>query len=222
MNMSKTLALIHTSATLVPLFEDLVKEYLSHIDLKVFTIVDDSLIKNTIAKNKLTANTQKRLINYIISAEEAGADYIMVTCSSVGPAVEMAEKLVSVPVLRVDLPMADQAVNSGSKIGVLATLPTTLAPTTDLVKRRAIALDKQIEINAKLCTGAFEALRRGEPQTHDEIVAKALLELAQSVDVIVLAQASMARVVNQLDEQLKTVPILGSPVIAMNYLANIL
>ena len=153
MNMSKTLALIHTSATLVPLFEDLVKEYLSHIDLKVFTIVDDSLIKNTIAKNKLTANTQKRLINYIISAEEAGADYIMVTCSSVGPAVEMAEKLVSVPVLRVDLPMADQAVNSGSKIGFLATLPTTLAPTTDLVKRRAIALDKQIEINAKLCTG---------------------------------------------------------------------
>lgn len=220
--MSKTLAFIHTSATLVPLFEDLKQQYLSDKNINLINIVDDSLIKNTIARNKLTPDTQKRLVQYIASAEEAGADFIMVTCSSVGPAVELAESLVAVPVLRVDQPMADVAVVSGSKIGVVATLPTTLEPTTDLVKRRAIALNKSVEITSKLCEGAFEALMGGQPKIHDQKVSEALIELTKSVDVIVLAQASMARVVNQLDEQYKKKPILASPVIAMEYLAKIL
>ncbi len=220
--MSKTLAFIHTSATLVPLFEDLKQQYLSDKNINLINIVDDSLIKNTIARNKLTPDTQKRLVQYIASAEEAGADFIMVTCSSVGPAVELAESLVAVPVLRVDQPMADVAVVSGSKIGVVATLPTTLEPTTDLVKRRALALNKAVEITSKLCEGAFEALMGGQPKIHDQKVSEALIELTKSVDVIVLAQASMARVVNQLDEQYKKKPILASPVIAMEYLAKIL
>ncbi|HTG57427.1 MAG TPA: aspartate/glutamate racemase family protein, partial [Niabella sp.] len=122
----KTLGLIHTSATLVPVFDELCKKYLPGV--KVFNIVDDSLIKNTIACGELTPQTSKRVVNYANSAEEAGADYIMFTCSSIGPAVETSATLAGVPVLRVDQPMADKAVASGTKIGVVATLPTTLEP----------------------------------------------------------------------------------------------
>ena len=43
---TKTLGLIHTSATLVPGFAELCANYLPGI--KTFNIVDDSLIKNTI------------------------------------------------------------------------------------------------------------------------------------------------------------------------------
>ena len=46
----------------------------------------------------------------------------MVTCSSIGPAVEAGAKLMGVPVLRVDQPMADIAVQTGKRIGVIATL----------------------------------------------------------------------------------------------------
>ncbi len=216
----KTLGLIHTSATLVPVFQDLISEYLADKDLKVFNIVDDSLIKNTIERNQLTEDTSRRVVDYVGSAEEAGADYIMVTCSSIGPAVEASASLTGVPVLRVDQPMADQAVSIGTKIGVVATLPTTLAPTSDLVVRRAQAAGKEIEVTAKLCEGAFEALMGGAPEKHDEMVAAALKELSTQVDVIVLAQASMARVVGQLSEEDKKVPILASPPIAMEFLAK--
>ncbi len=218
--MKKKLAFIHTSATLVPVFQELVDQHLADKDLTVFNIVDDSLIKNTIERGALTQNTSKRVVDYVRSAVSAGADYIMVTCSSIGPAVETAAALTKIPVLRVDQPMADMAVALGTKIGVVATLSTTLEPTSDLVRRRAIVAGKKIELTAQLCEGAFEALMGGKPEVHDAMVAAALKELAQKVDVIVLAQASMARVVGQLAEEDKKVPILASPGIAVEYLAK--
>lgn len=218
--MTKTLGLVHTSATLVPVFQELCKQYIPHVN--VFNIVDDSLIKQVINRGELRADTARRVVNYAGSAESAGADYIMFTCSSIGAAVEAAADLTQVPVLRVDQPMADQAVATGSRIGVIATLPTTLAPTSDLVQRRAAVAGKNIQLKAVLCEGAFEALMGGNPALHDTMVAKALKELSTQVDVIVLAQASMARVVDTLSESEKIVPILASPPIAMAYLATVL
>jgi Asp/Glu/hydantoin racemase len=145
----------------------------------------------------------------------------MVTCSSIGVAVETSAELTEVPVLRVDQPMADLAVQTGKKIGVVATLPTTLAPTSDLVKRRAVAVGKEIELTSRLCEGAFEALMGGNADKHDEMVAKALIELSQQVDVIVLAQASMARVVDTLSEDDRKVPILSSPALAVQHIAEL-
>lgn len=217
---AKTLGLIHTSATLVPVFQQLCKELLPGIN--VFNIVDDSLIKDVINRGELTSQTARRVVDYVGSAEAAGADHILVTCSSIGAAVETAASLTKVPVLRVDQPMADLAVQSGKRIGVVATLPTTLGPTSDLVKRRAALLGKEIELTSKLCEGAFEALMNGDTATHDTMVAKALKELSSHVDVILLAQASMARVVDGLAEEDKRIPIIASPPQAIKYLASIL
>jgi Asp/Glu/hydantoin racemase len=122
----------------------------------------------------------------------------------------------------VDQPMADKAVQLGYRIGVIATLSTTLDPTSDLVKRRASIAGKEIELKAVLCDGAFDALMSGDAATHDIKVGDALKQLMNEVDVIVLAQASMARVVETLTDAEKKVPILASPPIAMEYLATIL
>jgi Asp/Glu/hydantoin racemase len=216
----KTLGLIHTSATLVPIFQQLCTEHLPHI--KTFNIVDDSLIRNVIHCGELTPATARRVVDYVGSAEAAGADYIMVTCSSIGAAVEASAILTKVPVLRVDQPMADRAVQSGKTIGVIATLPTTLQPTSDLVRRRAMAAGKEIKLVSHLCEGAFDALMSGDAATHDKMVAAALKDLVNKTDVILLAQASMARVVDTLDAADKKVPILASPSIAVQYLSTIL
>lgn len=215
-----TLGLIHTSATLVPIFQQLCSQNLPGVN--VFNIVDDSLIKDVIDKGKLMPGTARRVVNHVASAEAAGADQILVTCSSIGRAVEAAAALVSVPVLRVDQPMADLAVSTGRRIGVVATLPTTLEPTSDLVRRRAQAAGKEIELTSRLCEGAFEALMGGNAALHDEMVANALRELSIQVDVILLAQASMARVVDTLTEAEKAVPIVASPPQAIRHLATIL
>jgi Asp/Glu/hydantoin racemase len=204
---------------LVPLFQQLSNEFLEGIE--TFNIVDDSLIKDVIKKGKLMPNTASRVVSHVKLAESAGADVILVTCSSIGVAIETAATLATVPVIRVDQAMADEAVQIGNKIGVIATLPTTLEPTSDLVRRRAELAGKNPTITSKLCEGAFEALMSGEAPKHDEMVAKALKELMKEVDVIVLAQASMARVVDGLSAEEKLVPILASPAIAMKKLAEL-
>jgi len=216
----KTLSLIHTSATLVPVFQQLCRAKLPNVD--TFNLADDSLIKDVIAHGALTPKTAWRVAEHIHSAEVAGADYILVTCSSIGPAVEAAAPLTGVPVLRVDQPMADKAVRMKRKIGVIATLATTLAPTADLIRRRAEAAGRRIELTSRLCEGAFDALMGGDAAKHDAMVAAALQELAGRVDVIVLAQASMARVVEGLAESGRRVPILASPPLAVEYLATVL
>ena len=216
----KKLGLIHTSATLVPVFAQLCKEKLPGVE--TFNIADDSLVKGIIAAGSLTAQISRRVASYLESAELAGADYIMVTCSSIGPAVEAGAKLAGVPVLRVDQPMADKAVATGRKIGVIATLKTTMEPTADLISRRANAAGRKIELTSHLCEGAFDALMSGDATKHDAMVAAALKELSKLVDVIVLAQASMARVVDTLPAEDKRVPILASPGIAVDHLATVL
>jgi Asp/Glu/hydantoin racemase len=216
----KTLGLIHTSATLIPVFQQLCKEHLPGV--ATFNIVDDSIVRNIRERGSLTPEISKRVADYVASAEDSGADYIMVTCSSIGAAVEAAARHTKVPVLRVDQPMADIAVQTGKRIGVIATLQTTLGPTSDLVQRRAALAGKDIELTSKVVDRAFEALMAGDAATHDTLVANALRELSKNVDVILLAQASMARVVDTLSDADKIVPIIASPPTAIQHLASIL
>lgn len=216
----KTLGLIHTSATLVPVFAQLCKAKLP--DVETFNIVDDSLVRAIGERGSLTDDIARRVTGYIASAESGGADFILVTCSSIGPAVEAAAPRCAVPVLRVDQPMADQAVHVGRRVGVIATLATTLNPTADLVNRRAATAGQSVVVTSRLCEGAFDALMAGDAAAHDGMVAAALRELSQQVDVIVLAQASMARVVDTLAPADRRVPILASPGIAIDHLATLL
>jgi Asp/Glu/hydantoin racemase len=214
----KRLGLLHTSATLVPIFEKLCQAKLPSVS--VFNLVDDSLIKDVIEHGKLRPQVARRVAQHVAAAEDAGADFILVTCSSIGRAVETAAALASVPVLRVDQPMADHAVAAATRIGVIATLPTTLEPTADLIHRRAAAAGKHVEVISRLCIGAFDALMSGNAVKHDELVAAALNELTPDVDVIALAQASMARVVDKLPPDERRVPILASPPLAVDYLVD--
>jgi hypothetical protein len=106
--------------------------------------------------------------------------------------------------------MADYAINIGTRIGVAATLETTLEPTKRLLISRASFASKNIQIDDRLCDGAFDALQEGDNIKHDEIVSKAIKDLAQNNDVVVLAQASMARTVESLPENLRE-KVLSSP-----------
>lgn len=218
--MAKRAALIHTVSTLVPAFKALCGELAPGLD--VFNIVDESLLQNCIREGSLSPTTARRLAGYVVSAQDAGADAVLVTCSSVGAAVEQSRPFVRIPVLRVDEPMANEAVRRGRRVGVAATLRTTLEPTLALLRARAAAAGKDIELSSTVCEGAFEAVIAGDTARHDAIVGAALRTLCETSDVVVLAQASMARVADQLTGLSRDVPILSSPRLAVEHLAHVL
>jgi Asp/Glu/hydantoin racemase len=213
----KRLTLIHTSGVMIPMFGELCQELVP--DIEVVHIVDESLLKDIIKAGCLTKPTARRVVNHILSADQAGTDAILVTCSSIGKGTELGRELVNTLVMRVDEPMAAKALETGKRIGVVATLPSTLNPTVDLIQRQG---SHDLDITARLCEGAFEAVISGDAVTHDKIVADGILELVSQVDVIVLAQASMARVVGTLPADKVTVPVLSSPRPAIEHLASVL
>lgn len=218
--MTRRVVLVHTVAGLVPVFQDLAKGLPA--DVKVSNIVDESLLEDAIAAGGLTPSVSRRVVDQVLSAADSGAVVVLATCSSIGPAVEIASHLVGVPVLRIDEPMASAAIESGRRLGVLATVASTLNPTVDLLRRCARDLGKDVELVPVLKDEAFAAIRSGEGARHDAIIADALAELAVHVDAIVLAQASMARVVATLEPGALSVPVFSSPGAGMARLAAVL
>lgn len=214
-----TVALLHTSPTMVPVFKSLVEELLP--DASVFNMVDESLLRDIIREGRCPPSTARRLVGHVLAAEQAGAGIILVTCSSMGPAVEAARPLCSAIVLRVDEPMADNAIAVGRRIVVLATLPSTLAPTVSLIESRAARAGKTIELRSRVIDGAFAAVISGDGAKHDALVSAALREESARSDVLVLAQASMARVVDALPAEQRRVPVLSSPRLAVQHLATL-
>ncbi len=125
-------------------------------------IVDDSLLTEVIRNDGVTTHVRQRMIDYFIGAQNAGADVILNQCSSVGEVAEFAQELVDIPIVRIDRRMARNACGMGNRIGVVATLPTTMGPTCRLIQRSADALGKSIEITEGLAAGAFDALIAGD------------------------------------------------------------
>jgi Asp/Glu/hydantoin racemase len=139
----------------------------------------------------------------------------MVTCSSIGPAVPAARTVHDFPVFRIDDAMATKAVQTAARIGVAATLKTTLEPTVGLLEEKAAQEHRDIHIIECLCNGAFEKVLAGDTEGHDRIVSQALTSFIGKVDVLILAQASMARVVDRLPAGTLDIPVLSSPELAI-------
>lgn len=210
--------MIHTVSGLIPLFDDLTRRYLP--GWRGFNMLDESLLRGTIRDGVLTRPAMWRLAQMVGLAVDAGAGAVVVTCSSLGPAVDAARPFCPVPLFRIDEGMARQAVTLGPRVAVLATLHTTLDPTTDLIRRCATAAGRDCTVTAELAEGAFDKLGAGDTAGHDAMVADALRTLALRVDVIVLAQASMARALALVKDALDPVPVLTSPDIGMQHIAG--
>ncbi|MEH7380558.1 aspartate/glutamate racemase family protein [Bacillus sp. JJ1533] len=196
--MSKKLAIVHTTPVTVEPLKALAAQYLP--DFNVINFVDDSILPQLGQSGGKLEEVQDRFLQYHAFAEEAGADVILSACSSVGELVALAQEKVSVPVVRIDEAMAEEAINRGEKIGVVATLSTTLNPTLKLLEEKAAAANKEVQLEPKLADEAYKCLLNGDKEGHDRILAEILGEMGKRLQVIVLAQASMARVLDSLPE----------------------
>ena len=205
-NGKKCVFMVHTSpvslSDLKALFAELAPEVV------VRNIIDDSLLAEVLSQGGVTEGVRSRMREYYKCAESAGADLIFNQCSSVGEAADLAAEHVRVPVLKVDVPMAEKACLSGQRVGVVATLRTTLGPTCRLIRKTAERLGRKVEVVEALCEGAFDKLVAGERKKHNEMVIATIRELATQVDVVVCAQGSMVALLPDLGKT--PVPVLTS------------
>jgi Asp/Glu/hydantoin racemase len=145
-----------------------------------------------------------------------------VTCSSASESVSRVRDQAHIPVVAADEAMLDAAVGLGPRVGLLATARTTLGPSERGLIEAAERAGVEIEVTTRFVEGALPALLDGDPATHDELVTAAARALAPEVDVIVLAQATMARVLPRLAVESPGTAVLASPILALGSLRRLL
>ena len=178
-------------------------------DVELISVKDPSIIKEVSGTGYVTTAPAARLVKLYMDVAEQGVDAILNLCSSVGEvadAVQPLAKYIGVPIVRVDEDMCREAVRLGKRIGVMGTLGSTLTPTAGTVRRVAREMNQHVEIVECLVEGAFNIDQEQFLKMMDEHAAK----IIDQVDVIVLAQGSMAYAEPSLSEKYGK-PVLGSP-----------
>jgi hypothetical protein len=203
--------LLHTVPALAATFDELIRA--SAPQLRRIHVTDAWLL-DVVRRDGVTPAVGDTVSTHVRQLESLGVQAVLVTCSSIGEAAEAASATASIPVVRVDTAMADEATTivSGTgargRIAVLGTLASTLGPTGRLVERAARRARRPVEITAELVAGAAEAQDQGDRERAESLIAAAVVDVAADVDVVVLAQASMARAAAGA---LVAVPVLSSP-----------
>jgi Asp/Glu/hydantoin racemase len=209
-----TLALLHTGAVVIKPINDIVRKLMPHV--RIVNFLDDAIVADIFRDKGITDSVRRRLAHLGQCAAEAKVDALVITCSSISETAATVAEASGLPVFKIDEAMAEEAVRLGTRIGVIATLPTTLEPTCRLIESKARDAGKAIVIRRELADEAFKQLAQGNADAHDQILRAALDKLAETEDVIVLAQASMARLIEVPAFRLR-VPVLASPMLGMKF-----
>lgn len=205
----KKIGIIHTTPATVAALGELVREMIP--DVQVVNLLDDSILGDMRDKHGVDF-VRERWTAYAATLEKLGVQAVLSACSTVGEFAEEADRILGIPVYRIDEAMAEEAVRRGGRIAVFATLNSTLEPTVRLVERKAAEAGKETEIETVLVEGAYEALMGRDKELHDRMIAQAIRERLDRTDVLVLAQASMVSAAAELkgaEDKVLTSPALG-------------
>ncbi|HEY8344318.1 MAG TPA: aspartate/glutamate racemase family protein [Bacillota bacterium] len=170
-------------------------------EVEIIHTLDEGLLKSL--QKKEDHRIARRLTEMAEKLEEDGADLNILTCSSLSPYVNEIRKKLRIPLLKIDEPMIEWAVQNHQKIGVVMTNPTTYEPTTGLLREVAGRLGKEVKVEYNLCEQAFSRLNHGDVQGHDAVVIEAVETLLREVEVVLLAQVSIARIIEQVNPEVR-------------------
>jgi len=185
-------ALVYTSTTpeLIELLEAEVHKVLP-LDTEIVSYQDPSILAEVRKNGYVTAPPAARLVAMYMKAVCEGADAILNICSSVGEVADAAQniaKYTGIPIVRIDEEMCRAAVRQGLRIGVMATLPTTLTPTKNTIMRVAREMNQHVQLIDVLVDGGFGL----DQDQFKKLMTKYAGEIIDKVDVILFAQGSMA------------------------------
>jgi aspartate/glutamate racemase len=196
----KTLGIIHASM----ITAKAVQSYIDAIipEVTIMHVVDDTIQRDNIRAG--VGNIPKvnyyKFAQYAHNLEEAKADLILLACSTFNYAAELARPLINTPIVQIDRPMMELAVRQGKRVGLLATLSSTVPSSERLLRIAAREAGREVEVKTVLCSKAFEEYEKGRIDNHNQILFAEIDRLSREVDSIVLAQLSMSALAPFLKE----------------------
>lgn len=188
----KTLGIIHASVITTRAVQPFIDQYLPEVS--IMHLVDDTIQRDNIRAGVgvIPKVNYFKFAQYAHNLEEAGVDMILLACSTFNFAAELARPMVNTPIMQIDRTMMETAVRHSKRIGMLATLNTTVPSSERLLQICAREAGKEVEIKTILCEEAFRVLQKGDVETHNAMLLEQIEVLSKEVDSIVMAQLSMS------------------------------
>lgn len=215
----KKIVMIHTSTVSLEELKRICEELIP--DVKIVNIIDDSLLEEVKSNNGVTQLIVKRMCSYVQCADLLKPDLILSQCSSVGEAFDVARKQTNVLTLKIDEPMAEKAVDLGTRIAVVATVSSTLKPSCNLILNKAKEKNKNVIVDKYLVNGALDILMKEKNQDkHNKLCLEVINEVSENHDVVVLAQGSMTVLIPYLNSI--KIPVLTSPRMAIEKIKELI
>jgi aspartate/glutamate racemase len=216
----KKLGIIHAALITTRFVQKYIDEVIPEVE--VVHWVDDTIQNTNFAcePGVIPRKNYAKFVQGALSQQEYGVDLILLACSTFNRAAEFARPMIEVPLLQIDRPMMDLAVQDGKRIGLLATVPTTVPKSERLLRLAGEEAGKKIEVKTILCSEAFKVLKAGNPEKHNEMLLEEIDKLSGKVDAIVMAQVSMTALEPHLTKT--KVPVYNSGRTAFNKIRQML
>ena len=204
----KTLGIIHATHISIAPASQYAQEFIPEVE--IMHVCDDTIQRDNLKApvGTIPKHNFYKFAQYAHNLEEAGCDMILLACSTFNRAAELAAPMINIPVLQIDRTMMELAVGCGSRVGMLATLPTTIPASERLLQKAAADAGKEITCKTILLSEAFQELLKGNVERHNEMLIEAVNTLSDEVDSIVLAQLSMSALAPYLKDT--KVPVFNS------------
>jgi Asp/Glu/hydantoin racemase len=183
-------------------------------------ILDDSLSLDRERDGMLTAAMRQRIEDLADYAAAIGANGILFTCSAFGEAIEAAAGRLPIPVLKPNEAMFEAALAIGGRIAMLATFAPSVGSMEDAFRDMAATSRSRATIETYCVPGAMAALRAGDGEEHNRLIAEAAPRFADR-DAVLLAHFSTARAAPAVMAVLDR-PVLTSPGSAVAKLKGII
>lgn len=188
-------------------------------DAEIVNLLDDALTIDRARESELTGKMIERFVSFGQYAHGIGADGILVTCSAFGPAIEKLGEALPIPVIKPNEAMFKAALAHGSRIGMLATFGPSVPTMTNEFDEFVAGQDRPATLRTVLVDRAIDLLRKGDAQTHNELVAARAPELADC-DAIMLAHFSTSRAA-ALTRAAVGKPVLTAPEAAVDLMKHL-
>ncbi len=205
---TRTIGIIHAVNLTIRAMQPFLDRYIP--DVAVVHLCDDTIQRDNISAGVgvIPKHNYFRFAQYAYNLQESGVDLILLACSTFNYAAELARPMIDIPIMQIDRAMMELAVDQGPRVGLIATLATTVPSSERLLRIVAAEKGKAVDITTVLRPEAFAAIQKGDSETHNNILLEEIAKLSGRVDSIVLAQLSMSALEPHLGKT--AVPVYNS------------
>ncbi len=217
-SISKKVALISSTRAVFRPMEAAFREVFP--EAQILHILDETLIEDFRQEGGLSPHSRHKALQMALTAQEACVAGILVTCSTLSPAVDDLRPFLKIPTVKIDEPVIEEVVQKADTVGLLATAETVLKSVEPLVKKKAQDAGRKISVRPFIKADVWPLLQK-DPEAFYRDIAEAATEAAQECQAVILTQVSIAPGRDFVEEKIRN-KIYASPIYAVQTLRKIL